>query len=101
MGGPGLDQEKAAQRLSGERAAEMTNASTTGLFDIERQTWAADLMGELGLPSRILAPPRVTKPAITFKLCTPSGTAELADAPRRDKVAYAWARRLDWGDALP
>ena len=55
----------------------------------------------LSRTSRILAPPRVAKPAITFKLCTPSGTAELADVPRRDKAAYAWARRLDWGDALP
>lgn len=51
--------------------------------------------------ARILAPPRTAKPAITFKLCTPAGTAELADIPRRDKAAYAWARRLDWGDALP
>lgn len=51
--------------------------------------------------ARILAPPRTAKPAVTFKLCTPSGTAELADVPRRDKAAYAWARRLDWGDALP
>lgn len=51
--------------------------------------------------ARILAPPRVAKPAITFKLCTPAGTAALADMPRRDKAAYAWARRLDWGDALP
>lgn len=51
--------------------------------------------------ARILAPPRAAKPAITFKLCTPDGTAELADVPRRDKAAYAQARRLDWGDALP
>ena len=51
--------------------------------------------------ARILAPPRTTKPAITFKLCTPAGTVEQADVPRRDKTAYAWARRLDWGDTLP
>lgn len=51
--------------------------------------------------ARILAPPRAAKPAITFKLCTPAGSAELAEVPRRDKAAYAWARRLDWGDALP
>lgn len=55
----------------------------------------------LARTARILAPPRVTKPAITFKLCTPAGTAELGDVPRRDKAAYASARRLDWGDALP
>lgn len=55
----------------------------------------------LARTARVLAPPRVAKPAITFKLCTPAGTAELTDVPRRDKAAYAWARRLDWGDALP
>ena len=36
--------------LSGARVAEVTNASTTGLFDIDRQAWAVDLVGELGLP---------------------------------------------------
>ncbi|HQT54329.1 MAG TPA: small ribosomal subunit Rsm22 family protein, partial [Phenylobacterium sp.] len=55
----------------------------------------------LARTARVLAPPRVAKPAITFKLCTPAGTAELTDVPRRDKAGYAWARRLDWGDALP
>jgi ribosomal protein RSM22 (predicted rRNA methylase) len=51
--------------------------------------------------ARVLAPPRTAKPAITLKLCTPQGSAELRPVPRRDKPAYAIARRLDWGDALP
>lgn len=51
--------------------------------------------------SRILAPPHAAKPGITFKLCTPRGTAEPRFVPRRDKPAYAIARRLDWGDVLP
>ena len=42
--------------LSGARIAEVTNASTTGLFDIDRQAWAADLVDELGLPSAALPP---------------------------------------------
>lgn len=50
---------------------------------------------------RILAPPHAAKPGITFKLCTPQGTAEPRFVPRRDKRAYAVARRLDWGDVLP
>jgi rhamnulokinase len=37
-------------------AAEETNGSTTGLFDIERRGWATDLLDELGLPPAILRP---------------------------------------------
>lgn len=49
---------------------------------------------------RVLARPRVGKPGIDLKLCTEAGL-ENRHAPRRDKAAYAIARRLDWGDALP
>lgn len=51
--------------------------------------------------ARVLAPPRAGKPGIELKLCTPQGAAELAFAGKRDKAAYAVARRLVWGDALP
>lgn len=40
--------------LSGVRAAETTNASTTGLLDVASRQWATDLMNEAGLPDRIL-----------------------------------------------
>ena len=46
--------------LTGRRVAEATNASTTGLFDVERLDWAIDLIEEAGLPTRIL--PRVAHP---------------------------------------
>jgi ribosomal protein RSM22 (predicted rRNA methylase) len=49
---------------------------------------------------RVLAQPRTAKPGISLKLCTPAGV-ETAFAARRDKPAYAMARRLDWGDAMP
>ena len=48
---------------------------------------------------RVLAPPRASKPAIELKLCTAAGL-EARSIPRRDKAAFARARRLDWGDAL-
>ncbi|MDP3855933.1 small ribosomal subunit Rsm22 family protein [Phenylobacterium sp.] len=51
--------------------------------------------------ARILAPPHAVKPGITFKLCTPEGTAAPRFVPRRDKPAYAAARHLGWGDVLP
>lgn len=50
-------------------------------------------------PSRVLAPPRVGKAAIEAKLCMADDVAEIAIA-RRDKQAYAAARRWRWGDAV-
>lgn len=49
--------------------------------------------------ARVLAPPRTGKPGIDLKLCTPEGLKQRFVA-KRDKAAYAVARRLDWGDAL-
>ncbi|MGY4615347.1 ribosomal protein RSM22 (predicted rRNA methylase) [Bradyrhizobium sp. USDA 4472] len=49
--------------------------------------------------ARVLAPPDVGKAEITAKLCTGHGV-ELAKVPRRDKAAYAGARRWRWGDAV-
>ncbi|MET4798100.1 small ribosomal subunit Rsm22 family protein [Bradyrhizobium sp. LB11.1] len=49
--------------------------------------------------SRVLAPPDVGKAEITAKLCTRDGVG-LAKVPRRDKAAYAGARRWRWGDAV-
>lgn len=48
---------------------------------------------------RILATPRVGKPAISLTLCAPDTPAEITIA-RGDKEAYRAAKRLDWGDAL-
>jgi ribosomal protein RSM22 (predicted rRNA methylase) len=49
--------------------------------------------------ARILTQPQTTKIAVTAKLCTDQGIGQLI-APRRDKVAYARLRKLNWGDAL-
>lgn len=49
--------------------------------------------------ARVLAPPDVGKAEITAKLCTADGV-ELARIARRDKAAYASARRWRWGDAV-
>jgi ribosomal protein RSM22 (predicted rRNA methylase) len=50
-------------------------------------------------PARVLAQPVVTKVEVTAKLCTSDGLA-IARVPRRDKTAYARARRWRWGDAV-
>jgi ribosomal protein RSM22 (predicted rRNA methylase) len=49
---------------------------------------------------RVLAPPRVGKPGIALKLCGPDGRVEPRLVAKRDKPAYALARRLGWGDTL-
>jgi ribosomal protein RSM22 (predicted rRNA methylase) len=49
-------------------------------------------------PARVLAQPIVSKVEVTAKLCTADGL-NIAKLPRRDKSAYARARRWRWGDA--
>ena len=51
-----------------------------------------------GFP-RVLAPPVVSKVDVSAKLCTADGL-QMAKVPRRDKPAYAHARRWRWGEAL-
>jgi ribosomal protein RSM22 (predicted rRNA methylase) len=49
--------------------------------------------------SRVLTQPAVSKVEVSAKLCTADGLTN-AKVPRRDKAAYAKARRWDWGDAV-
>ena len=49
--------------------------------------------------SRVLAPPDVGKVGVAAKLCR-AGGVEVAKVPRRDKAAYATARRWRWGDRV-
>lgn len=50
-------------------------------------------------PSRVLAQPATGKVEVVAKLCTPDGL-DIARVPRRDKAAYAEARRWRWGDGV-
>ena len=49
--------------------------------------------------NRVLAEPAVGKVEVSAKLCTANGL-QLAKVPRRDKAAYAKARRWRWGEAV-
>ncbi|HEX9442393.1 MAG TPA: rhamnulokinase family protein, partial [Roseiflexaceae bacterium] len=42
--------------LTGNKAVEYTNATTTQMYDPRERRWATDLLDRLGLPSRILPP---------------------------------------------
>jgi ribosomal protein RSM22 (predicted rRNA methylase) len=50
--------------------------------------------------ARVLAPPHVSKVSVTAKLCGADGASRAVTVSRRDKGAYAAARRWDWGDAV-
>ncbi|MCJ1709462.1 rhamnulokinase family protein [Microbacterium sp. VKM Ac-2923] len=45
-----------AERLTGRRVAERTNASTTGLLNVRTGEWDLALAEALGIPSRLLPP---------------------------------------------
>jgi len=49
---------------------------------------------------RVLAPPRAGKPGVGLKLCGLDGQVEQRQVARRDKPAFALARRLAWGDTV-
>lgn len=46
--------------LTGERVAESTNASTTGLLDVTTKQWDTELAARIGVPERVL--PRLVAP---------------------------------------
>jgi ribosomal protein RSM22 (predicted rRNA methylase) len=69
-------------------------------FEDERFIYVALTRAPLATrAARVLAPPDVDKAEITAKLCTGHGVA-VTKVPRRDRPAYAAARRWRWGDAV-
>lgn len=73
-------------------------------FEDEKFSFLVAVRPELTLTpatARILAPPHSAKSGVQFKLCTPDGRVELRPVAKRDKPAFALARRLSWGDVLP
>ncbi|MEW5687503.1 MAG: small ribosomal subunit Rsm22 family protein [Pseudomonadota bacterium] len=72
-------------------------------FEDEKYAYVVAARPHVGLAaaaSRVLTRPRMTKPGIELKLCRVEGI-EHGLVPRRDKVSFAAARRLDWGDSWP
>lgn len=47
--------------LTGEKTCEYTNATSTQLYDIESDGWATEMMGDLGIPTRLF--PGIVAPA--------------------------------------
>ncbi len=66
--------------LTGEMGAELTNASTTQLYDVRAQSWAVRLMERAGLPARLFPALRRPGTAIGDLLPDVAGQCGLASA---------------------
>lgn len=88
-----------SQRLPRSRAHKQLKTADAP-FEDERFSYVALSRAAVAArPARILTQPALTKVAVTARLCARNGIAEIA-VPRRDKAAYAAARRWRWGDAI-
>jgi ribosomal protein RSM22 (predicted rRNA methylase) len=68
-------------------------------FEDERYSYVVVTRAKVASGARILAPPRETKPGLTFKLCDETGLrAQFVAA--RDKDEYRRVRKRGWGDLL-
>ncbi len=81
--------------LTGERACEMTNATTTQCFNPRTGTWAVDLLEHLDVPARIF-PPVVPPGTVLGRLSDagaggPGGTAPRVVVPASHDTASAVA----------
>jgi ribosomal protein RSM22 (predicted rRNA methylase) len=92
-----------AQRLPRGREHRLAKGGAAP-FEDEKFFWLAfERAGPVSAgraPARIIAPPRPGKPGVRLRLCQPDGRIENADIPRRDKAAFARARRLRWGETF-
>lgn len=92
-----------AQRLPRGREHRLAKGGVAP-FEDEKFFWLAfERPGGGGIGrggSRIIAPPRSGKPGVRLRLCQPDGRVEDAEILRRDKAAFARARRLGWGDVF-
>ena len=88
------------QRLQRSRAHKQVKGAEVP-FEDEKFAYVALTRARLTAQfSRVLAQPSLNKVEVTAKLCTPNGL-EIARVPRRDKAAYAGARRWRWGSPVP
>jgi ribosomal protein RSM22 (predicted rRNA methylase) len=88
-----------SQRLPRSQAHKQIKGAELAFEDEKFSYVALSRMPAARHPARVLAQPDVGKTEISAKLCTADGLVT-AKVPRRDKPAYARARRWRWGDAV-
>lgn len=88
-----------AQRLPRSRAHRHLKDAALA-FEDEKFSYVVLSRAPCARPAaRVLAKPKLTKIAVTTKLCTAQGVV-VEEAARRDKAAYGAAKKRDWGDAI-
>jgi rhamnulokinase len=65
--------------LTGRVAAEYTNATTTQFVDARTRAWATGLLGQLGIPARLLPP--IVEPGVVLGHLTGDASPSLAGTP--------------------
>jgi ribosomal protein RSM22 (predicted rRNA methylase) len=88
-----------SQRLQRSRAHMQVKGAEVPFEDERFSYVAVSRMPPGQRPSRVLAQPATGKVEVAAKLCTPNGL-NTARVRRRDKAAYAEARRWRWGDVV-
>ena len=73
-------------RLTGERASDPTQASASGLFDLQRRDWAFEWIERLGLPAALF--PRIVEPGALLGRLEPEAADSLG-LPAGTPVALA------------
>jgi ribosomal protein RSM22 (predicted rRNA methylase) len=87
-----------AQRLPRSRAHKEVKGVEVPFEDEKFSYVALTRKPAAHRPARVLAPPHLSKVEVTAKLCTTDGVVR-ARISRRDREAYAAARRWRWGDS--
>ena len=88
-----------SQRLARSRAHKHLKGAELP-FEDEKFSYVVLSRNAASQPtSRVLAQPKISKAAVTIKLCTANGM-EILDVPHRDKTNYSRAKKLDWGDSI-
>ncbi|MEW6768920.1 MAG: small ribosomal subunit Rsm22 family protein [Pseudomonadota bacterium] len=89
-----------SQRLARSRAHKQIKGADVPFEDEKFSYVALSRMPVRERPSRVLAQPKISKVAVTMKVCA-AGGAGTKNVPHRDKQNYSIARKLNWGDAIP
>lgn len=89
-----------AARLSRSRDHKQLKAAEVPYEDEKFSYVVASRIPTRHPAARVLAPPHQTKVEVKAKLCLADGHAGAQSIARRDKEAYARARRWRWGDAI-
>lgn len=87
-----------SQRLARSRAHKQLKGAELPFEDEKFSYVALSRQPVASRMSRVLAQPKISKVAVTMKLCTANGIG-FATVARRDKRNYSIARKLNWGDA--